>query len=132
MRPSIKQRRVLEAKTDNLKDDEPDFEEKRKKGQIQRKDGGLLASCERSSLLASCESSEQADMMGDGEVSEEEEGRMSKKTIQEETRLRDGVDLGHLLLPLLLLVLLHWAGLKLTTMLLVGTATVLCLVEYIL
>ena len=131
MRPSIKQRRVLGAETDNLKDDEPDFEEKRKKSQIQRKDGGLLASCESSSLLASCESSEQADMMGDGEVSEEE-GRMSKKTIQEETRLRDGVDLGHLLLPLLLLVLLHWAGLKLTTMLLVGTATVLCLVEYIL
>ena len=131
MRPSIKQRRVLGAETDNLKDDEPDFEEKRKKGQIQRKDGGLLASCERSSLLASCESSEQADRMGDGEVSEGE-GRMSKKTIQEETRLRDGVDLGHLLLPLLLLVLLHWAGLKLTTMLLVGTATVLCLVEYIL
>ena len=128
MRPSIKQRRVLEAKTDNLKDYEPDFEEKRKKGQIQRKDGGLLVSCESSSLLVSCE---QADMMGDGEVSEEE-GRMSKKTIQEETRLRDGVDLGHLLLPLLLLVLLHWAGLKLTTMLLVGTATVLCLVEYIL
>ena len=122
MRPSIKQRRVLGAETDNLKDDEPDFEEKRKKSQIQRKDGGLLASCE---------SSEQADRMGDGEVSEEE-GRMSKKTIQEETRLRDGVDLGHLLLPLLLLVLLHWAGLKLTTMLLVGTATVLCLVEYIL
>ena len=131
MRPSIKQRRVLGAETDNLKDDEPDFEEKRKKSQIQRKDGGLLASCESSSLLASCESSEQADRMGDGEVSEEE-GRMSKKTIQEETRLRDGVDLGHLLLPLLLLVLLHWAGLKLTTMLLVGTATVLCLVEYIL
>ena len=128
MRPSIKQRRVLEAKTDNLKDDEPDFEEKRKKGQIQRKDGGLLASCESSSLLVSCE---QADMMGDGEVSEGE-GRMSKKTMQEETRLRDGVDLGHLLLPLLLLVLLHWAGLKLTTMLLLGTATVLCLVEYIL
>ena len=122
MRPSIKQRRVLGAETDNLKDDEPDFEEKRKKSQIQRKDGGLLASCE---------SSEQADRMGDGEVSEGE-GRMSKKTIQEETRLRDGVDLGHLLLPLLLLVLLHWAGLKLTTMLLVGTATVLCLVEYIL
>ena len=131
MRPSIKQRRVLGAETDNLKDDEPDVEEKRKKSQIQRKDGGLLASCESSSLLASCESSEQADRMGDGEVSEEE-GRMSKKTIQEETRLRDGVDLGHLLLPLLLLVLLHWAGLKLTTMLLVGTATVLCLVEYIL
>ena len=122
MRPSIKQRRVLGAETDNLKDDEPDVEEKRKKSQIQRKDGGLLASCE---------SSEQADRMGDGEVSEGE-GRMSKKTIQEETRLRDGVDLGHLLLPLLLLVLLHWAGLKLTTMLLVGTATVLCLVEYIL
>ena len=122
MRPSIKQRRVLGAETDNLKDDEPDFEEKRKKSQIQRKDGGLLASCE---------SSEQADRMGDGEVSEGE-GRMSKKTIQEETRLRDGVDLGNLLLPLLLLVLLHWAGLKLTTMLLVGTATVLCLVEYIL
>ena len=131
MRPSIKQRRVLGAETDNLKDDEPDFEEKRKKSQIQRKDGGLLVSCESSSLLASCESSEQADRMGDGEVSEGE-GRMSKKTIQEETRLRDGVDLGHLLLPLLLLVLLHWAGLKLTTMLLVGTATVLCLVEYIL
>ena len=122
MRPSIKQRRVLGAETDNLKDDEPDFEEKRKKSQIQRKDGGLLASCERS---------EQADRMRDGEVSEGE-GRMSKKTIQEETRLRDGVDLGNLLLPLLLLVLLHWAGLKLTTMLLVGTATVLCLVEYIL
>ena len=122
MRPSIKQRRVLGAETDNLKDDEPDFEEKRKKSQIQRRGGGLLASCERS---------EQADRMGDGEVSEGE-GRMSKKTIQEETRLRDGVDLGHLLLPLLLLVLLHWAGLKLTTMLLVGTATVLCLVEYIL
>ena len=120
MRPSIKQRRVLGADTDNLKDEEPDFEEKRKKSQIQRKDGGLLVSCE------------QADMMVDGEVSEEE-GRMSKKTIQEETRLRDdGVDLGHLPLPLLLLVLLHWAGLKLTTMLLVGTATVLCLVEYIL
>ena len=119
MRPSIKQRRVLGAETDNLKDEEPDFEEKRKKSQIQRKDGGLLVSCE------------QADMMGDGEVSEGE-GRMSKKTIQEETRLRDGVDLVNLLLPLLLLVLLHWAGLKLTTMLLVGTATVLCLVEYIL
>ena len=122
MRPSIKQRRVLGAETDNLKDDEQDFEEKRKKSQIQRRGGGLLASCERS---------EQADRMGDGEVSEGE-GRMSKKTIQEETRLRDGVDLGHLLLPLLLLVLLHWAGLKLTTMLLLGTATVLCLVEYIL
>ena len=129
MRPSIKQRRVLGAETDNLKDEEPDFEEKRKKSQIQRKDGGLLVSCESSSLLVSCE---QADMMGDGEVSEGE-GRMSKNTIQEETRLRDdGVDLGHLLLPLLLLVLLHWAGLKFTTMLLVGTATVLCLVEYIL
>ena len=122
MRPSIKQRRVLGAETDNLKDDEQDFEEKRKKSQIQRRGGGLLASCE---------SSEQADRVGDGEVSEGE-GRMSKKTIQEETRLRNVIDLGNLLLPLLLLVLLHWAGLKLTTMLLLGAATVLCLVEYIL
>ena len=49
----------------------------------------------------------------------------------EELRLRDVVDLVNLLLPPLLLILLHVAGLSFTTMFLVCTATVICLMEYI-
>ena len=49
----------------------------------------------------------------------------------EELRLRDVVDLVNLLLPPLLLLLLHVAGLSFTTMFLVCAATVVCLMEYI-
>ena len=49
----------------------------------------------------------------------------------EELRLRDVVDLVNLLLPPLLLILLHVAGLSFTTMFLVCAATVVCLMEYI-
>ena len=49
----------------------------------------------------------------------------------EELRHRDVVDLVNLLLPPLLLILLHVAGLSFTTMFLVCVATVICLMEYI-
>ena len=75
----------------------------------QRKDGALVANA------ATSEKEERA-----GEL------------VGEETRVRDVVDLVQLLLPLLLLVLIHLAGLQLTTILLICALSILGLVEYIL
>ena len=74
----------------------------------QRKDGALVANS------ATSEKEER-----DGEL------------VGEETRVRDVVDLGQLLLPPLLLVLIHLAGIPLATILLICALSILCLVEYI-
>jgi len=118
MRENMKQRKVLEAeKVDNqssssVKDDGGELA-KSGRSKSQRKDGTLQ-------LAGAVAISEQEERVGgDGEL------------IGEETRVRDGVDLGQLLLPPLLLLLLHLAGLTLTTMLLICALSLLCLVEYI-
>ena len=49
----------------------------------------------------------------------------------DDTRVRDVVDLGKLLLPPLLLLLVHFAGLQLTTFFLISVLSIICLVEYI-
>ena len=58
---------------------------------------------------------------------EERDGEL----VGEESRVRDVVDLVQLLLPPLLLVLIHLAGIPLATILLICALSILCLVEYI-
>ena len=109
MREKIKQRKVVEAdvKVDQLSPSGGD-EAIGELVKSQRKDGALVANAA---------TSEKEDR--DGEL------------VGEEPRVRDVVDLGQLLLPPLLLVLIHSAGIPLTSVLLICALSILCLVEYI-
>ena len=109
MREKIKSRKVVEA---DIKVDQLSPRDSEAVGELvkrQRKDRALVANAA---------TSEKEDR--DGEL------------VGEETRVRDVVDLVQLLLPLLLLVLIHSAGVPLTTVLLICALSILCLVEYIL
>ena len=108
MREKIKPRKVVEAdvKVDQLS---PRDDATGELVKSQRKDGALVANA------ATSEKEER-----DGEL------------VGEESRVRDVVDLVQLLLPPLLLVLIHSAGIPLTTVLLICALSILCLVEYIL
>ena len=101
----IQPRKVVAA---DVKVDQPSPRDEAAAGELvksQRKDGANAATSEK----------------------EERDGEL----VGEETRVRDVADLGQLLLPLLLLVLIHSAGIPLTTILLICALSILCLVEYI-
>ena len=108
MREKIKQRKVVEAdvKVDQRSPSGGD------------EAIGELVKSQRKALVANSAISEK----------EERDGEL----VGEETRVRDVVDLIQLLLPPLLLVLIHSAGIPLTTVLLICALSILCLVEYIL
>ena len=77
-------------------------------------------------LVTSATTSEQEERDGElvGDVGNDE-------LVGDDTRVRHVVDLGKLILPPLLLLLVHLAGLQLTTFFLISVLSIICLVEYI-
>ena len=118
MRENIKHRKVLEA--ENVDD---------KSSPSVKDDGGEAVKSKRSK---SQRKDETFQLAGVAAISEEEEGVGGDGELNgEKTRVRDSVDLGQLLLPPLVLLLIHLAGLIATTILLICALSLLYLVEYI-